>query len=58
MDSPYLTMKEAAEYLRMNEEVLRRYAVEGRIPHGKTGKKYVFHKDELDSWVKEGVKNG
>lgn len=46
--SPYLTLQEAAEYLRLDsEEWLRERAAEVGI---KLGRRWVFRADHLDLW--------
>jgi hypothetical protein len=46
-----LNLNEAAEYLKMNAEVLRRQAKAGKVPGRKTGKSWVFIKQHLADWV-------
>ena len=46
-----LDLEEAAEFLRMNAESLRRRAKRGDIPSRKTGKKWLFIKKHLADWV-------
>jgi hypothetical protein len=46
-----LDLNEAAKFLLMNAEVLRRKASAGEIPGRKTGKRWVFIKEHLADWV-------
>ena len=46
-----LDLNEAAEFLLMNAEVLRRKANDGEIPGRKAGKRWVFVKEHLADWV-------
>jgi hypothetical protein len=46
-----LNLKQAAQFLIMNAEVLRRKAGNGEIPGRKTGKRWVFIKEHLADWV-------
>lgn len=46
-----LDLIEAAEYLKMNAEVLRRKTKNGEIPGRKAGKCYVFVKEHLADWI-------
>jgi hypothetical protein len=46
-----LDLSEAAEFLKMNAEVLRRQAKAGKVPSRKTGKRWVFIKEHLADWV-------
>jgi excisionase family DNA binding protein len=50
--SPWLTVEEAAKYLKLNEKTLRNYMSQGLIPHSKPLTGTVrFHKKVLDSWL-------
>ena len=46
-----LDLTEAANFLLMNAEVLRRKAYQGHVPGRKAGKKWVFIKEHLADWV-------
>jgi hypothetical protein len=46
-----LNLTEAAEFLKMNPEVLRRQAKAGKVPGRKTGKSWLFIKQHLADWV-------
>lgn len=46
-----LTVDEAAEFLKMNAEALRRKAKAGQIPGKKIGKRWVFIKEHLADFV-------
>jgi hypothetical protein len=46
-----LDLTEAANFLLMNPEVLRRKAYLGNVPGRKAGKKWVFIKEHLADWV-------
>ena len=46
-----LNLIEAASFLRMNPQVLRRKASDGIIPGRKTGKCWLFIEDHLADWV-------
>lgn len=54
MDKEILTLKEAAEYLRMNPEVLRKQLVIGEIPAKKIGRVWKFSKRLLQKYVEGG----
>jgi len=49
--SPYLTTQEAATYLRLHQESVRRAAREGRLRAYKTGKDLRFRKEDLDEYL-------
>lgn len=46
-----LLLHEAAEFLHMNAEVLRRKAKNGEIPGRKAGRKWVFVKEHLADFI-------
>lgn len=50
--SPWLSIDEAATYLRIGKTVLYTLARAGRIPASKTGKKWTFEKSKLDDWLR------
>lgn len=52
-DSPiWLSLEEAAEYLKMGKTSLYTAAREERLPAQKVGKKWVFEKTQLDTWMR------
>ena len=48
-----LDLVEAAEFLKINPEVLRRKAKSKQIPGKKVGKRWVFVKEHLADWVSD-----
>jgi hypothetical protein len=46
-----LDLNEAASFLKMNPEVLRRKARTGQVPGKKAGKCWIFVKEHLADWV-------
>ena len=52
MITEWLSLDEAAAYLNMGKTALYMLAREDRIPARKIGKKWVFEKVELDTWVR------
>ena len=46
-----LGLDDAASFLKMNAEVLRRKANAGEIPGRKTGRRWLFIDDHLADWV-------
>lgn len=48
----WLSVEEAAEYLKMGKTVLYALARDGRMPANKIGKKWTFEKEQLDKWVR------
>lgn len=47
-----LDLQEAAQFLKMNPEVLRRKAASAEIPGAKPGKCWCFHKDDLANYLR------
>ena len=56
-DAGPLTLKEAADYLNISTSTLYRYTSQRLIPHDKPGKYVYFHRNELDSWLREHRKH-
>lgn len=53
MESEILTIREVAEYLKINEKTAYRFAAEGKIPGFKVGGAWRFRKGEIDRWIKQ-----
>ena len=47
-----LTTKELAEYLKLTEVTIYKYANEGKIPGFKIGSRWRFDKDKIDDLLK------
>lgn len=47
-----LTLKEAATYLKMSPEILRRKAARGEIPAAKPGRRWCFHEADLAQYIR------
>ncbi len=52
MEDDILTIKEVAEYLKLNEKTAYRLASEGKIPGFKVGAAWRFRKDEIEKLTK------
>ncbi len=48
-----LTTKEMADYLRLHEITICKYASEGVIPAIRIGRVWRFDKEEIDNWIRE-----
>lgn len=58
MGSDILTMKEVAEYLKINDKTAYKLAAEGKIPGFKVGGAWRFRRGEIDEWIeKQSNKN-
>jgi excisionase family DNA binding protein len=44
-----LTLKELSEYLRLTQTTVWKYANEGKIPGFRVGRRWRFHKNQIDS---------
>jgi excisionase family DNA binding protein len=49
--SPYLTTKQAAQYLQISVRNVHRLVEENQLPVDRVGRRLVFHRDKLDEWV-------
>lgn len=55
--SPFLTVTEAAEYLRLSARTLYNLVAADKITARKHGGRLVFHREELDAWSLSRVKS-
>ena len=51
-----MTTKEVADYLRLHEITICKYAAEGTIPAVRVGGVWRFDKEAIDKWISEGHK--
>lgn len=54
MSIEILTIREVAEYLKINEKTAYRLAAEGKLPGFKVGGAWRFRKDEIEKLTKSG----
>lgn len=52
MSNDILTIREVAEYLKINEKTAYRLAAEGKLPGFKVGGAWRFRRDEIDKLTK------
>lgn len=52
MDDEILTLKEVAEYLKVNEKTVYRLASNKKLPCFKVGHSWRFKKEDLNQWIK------
>lgn len=52
---PLLTLREAAEVLKIHQDTLKKRARAGEIPAMKIGKYWRFRLSDLDAWLKTKV---
>ena len=46
-----MTVKEVAEYLRVNQRTVYRLAVERKLPGFKVGATWRFKRSDIDGWI-------
>lgn len=51
MDSEVLTIKEVAEYLKVNERTIYRLAASNDLPGFRVGNAWRFKRSDLEAWV-------
>ena len=56
MPDQILTVKEVAEYLKVNERTVYRIATAGKLPAFKVGGSWRFKQEEIEQWIKEQYK--
>jgi excisionase family DNA binding protein len=56
--SQIMTTKEVAEYLRLHEITVCKYAAEGKIPAIRIGRVWRFDKEAIDRWILGGQNQG
>jgi len=55
LQSPVFTVQEAAEYLKINPQVMERYLRQGAVPGRKVGRLWRLSKAALDLWLASSV---
>ena len=53
MTDQILTVKEVAEYLKVNDRTVYRMAAAKKIPAFKVGTSWRFKQAEIDKWIEE-----
>lgn len=48
-----MSMEEACEFLRITKPTLYKYVRIGQVPAIKMGRKWKFHRETLNDWLKE-----
>ncbi len=49
-----LTIDELSKYLKIPKSTVYKLCQEGKVPGQKVGRHWRFHKEVIDSWIKEG----
>ena len=53
-----LTIEELASYLKLSKSTVYKLCAEGKVPGQKIGRHWRFHKDVIDSWLKNQKQDG
>lgn len=53
-ETKWLTVIEAAHYLKMGRSTVYKLAQEGKLPTHRVGRQWRFDAKELDKWIKSG----
>jgi excisionase family DNA binding protein len=51
MPNDILTVKEVADYLKVNERTIYRLATSGELPAFRVGASWRFRLNEIDKWI-------
>jgi excisionase family DNA binding protein len=54
IDTPWLTQQQAADYLGCSASRIKTLTVADAIPHHRDGRRPLYHRDELDAYVRAG----
>lgn len=57
MSDDILTIREVAQYLKLNEKTAYRLAAEGKLPGFKVGGSWRFRRAEVDKWIDDKINN-
>lgn len=52
--SPWLNAQQAAAYLQCPLSRVRKLTMTGELPHEHDGRRVLYHRDELDAYVRSG----
>lgn len=53
-----MTIDALAEYLKISKSTLYKLVQEGKLPGQKLGKRWRFHKEAIDEWLKQHPEKG
>ena len=53
MNDQVLTVKDVAEYLKVNDRTVYRMAAAGKIPAFKVGSSWRFKQSEIEKWIEK-----
>jgi len=52
LEDRWMKVKEIAEYLQISEDLIYKWAQQGKIPVSKIGNQWRFNKEEVEEWAK------
>lgn len=58
MADQILTIKEVAEYLKVNERTVYRLAGKGELPGFKVANTWRFKSEDIEKWIKQQTQKG
>lgn len=58
MAEPLLTVKQVADYLKIDKFTVYRLVTQGKIPAYKVGSQWRFNKKLLDAWLRQNLNVG
>lgn len=58
MANDILTVKEVADYLKVNERTIYRLATNGDLPAFRVGSSWRFRQNQIDTWITEQSQKG
>jgi excisionase family DNA binding protein len=53
-----MTIDAQAEYLKISRSTLYKLVQDGKLPGQKVGKRWRFHKEAIDEWLKQHPEKG
>ena len=53
-----MTIESLAEYLKISRSTLYKLVQDGRLPGQKVGKRWRFHREAIDEWLKRHPEKG
>ena len=57
MSDEIMTLKEVAEYLKLNEKTAYRLAAENKLPGFKAGGSWRFKRTDIEQWIAAQISN-
>jgi excisionase family DNA binding protein len=52
VENRWMKVKQIAEYLQISEDLIYKWAQQGKIPVSKIGNQWRFNREEVDEWAK------